>query len=304
MRHQRTDLNSFIALDALLAERSVTRAAKRLHMTQSAMSGVLKRLREDFGDPLLLPLGRGMQLTPRAESLVQPVREILLRVDAALGLHPQFDPATSRRRFVIVASDYVSHVLLGDVLARIARHAPGVVFDVRPVVGAARQLEHGGIDFIITPAHLAFAAHPQEKLYEDTYHVIACSTNTQLRSRITEEQYRSAGHVVYQGDEGASPWFDQWYANQHGSTRRVEVVTHGFALIPRFVIGTRRIATVQTRLARQFAQALPIRLLKPPVETPRLTEVLQWHRYRDDDPGVQWVRAEIVAAAREMAKAR
>lgn len=303
MRHQRTDLNLLIALDALLADRSVTGAAKRLHMTQSAMSGLLKRLREDFGDPLLVPLGRGMQLTPRAESLVQPVREILLRVDAALGLHPQFDPATSRRRFVIVASDYVSHVLLGDVLARIAPQAPHLGFDVRPVAGAARQLEQGGVDFIVTPAHLAFAGHPQEKLYEDTYHVIACARNARLRTRITAEQYRAAGHVVYQGDEGANPWFDQWYANQHGNTRRIEVITHGFGLIPRFVIGTGRVATVQTRLARQFAQVLPIRLLKPPIETPRLTEVLQWHRYRDDDPGVQWVRAQIVAAAREMARA-
>jgi DNA-binding transcriptional LysR family regulator len=303
LRHQRTDLNLLIALDALLAERSVTRAAKRLHMTQSAMSGVLKRLRDDFGDPLLVPLGRGMQLTPRAESLVQPVREILLRVDAALGLHPQFDPATSGRRFVIVASDYVTHVLLGDALARIAPKAPGLSFDVRPVVGSARQLEQGGVDFIVTPAHLAFAGHPQERLYEDTYQVIACEGNRELRRGITAEQYRSAGHVVYQGDEGANPWFDQWYANQHGNTRRIEVVTHGFALMPRFVIGTNRVATVQTRLAREFARAMPIRLLKPPIETPRLTEVLQWHRYRDDDPGVQWVKEEIVAAARAMARA-
>src|SRR3954467_4262234 len=116
MRYQRIDLNLLIALDALLAERNVTRAAERMHMTQSAMSGVLARLREYFDDPLLVPVGRTLRLTPRAESLVQPVREILLKVDSTLGAHPEFDPANASRHFVVIASDYVSHVFLGEVL--------------------------------------------------------------------------------------------------------------------------------------------------------------------------------------------
>src|SRR3954464_7975342 len=132
MRYQRIDLNLLIALDALLAERNVTRAAERMHMTQSAMSGVLARLREYFDDQLLVPVGRAMKLTPRAESLIEPVRDILLKVDSTLGVRPEFEAATAQRHFVLIASDYVSNVLLAEVLRRIALVAPGLSFDVRP----------------------------------------------------------------------------------------------------------------------------------------------------------------------------
>lgn len=301
MRYQRIDLNLLIALDALLAERNVTRAAERMHMTQSAMSGVLARLREYFDDQLLVPVGRAMRLTPRAESLVQPVRDIILKVDSTLGVRPDFDPATAQRRFAIIASDYVSHVLLADALRRIAPLAPSLSFDIRPTAdGMAQELDQGRVDFLVTPAHLALGNHPQAVLFDDTYHVIACPEHPELQDGVTLEQYQSLGHVVYKNEQGTSPWFEQWYANQHGDTRRVEVLTHGFTLMPRFVVGTRRIATIQTRLAMQFEKAMPLRLHAPPLPTPRLTEVLQWHRYRDDDPGVQWVRDRIMAAAQDL----
>lgn len=299
MRYQRIDLNLLIALDALLAERNVTRAAERMHITQSAMSGVLARLRDYFDDPLLVPVGRTMRLTPRAESLVQPVKDILLKVDSTLGVRPEFEPATARRHFTIIASDYVSHVLLAEVLRRVSLMAPGLSFDVRPTGSTMMQdLDQGRVDFLITPAHLTVAEHPKVLLFEDTYHVIACRNHPQLQGAITLEQYQSLGHVVYQNDQGAAnPWFEQWYANQHGQTRRIEVITHSFGLMARFIVGTHRIATLQTRLGIQFEQGMAVQLLELPLETPRLTEVLQWHRYRDDDPGVQWVREQIVAVA-------
>lgn len=301
MRYQRIDLNLLIALEALLSECNVTRAAERVHITQSAMSGVLSRLRDYFGDPLLVPVGRTMQLTARAEALLQPVRDILLKVDSTLGVRPEFDAATEARHFTVVASDYLSHVLLAEVLRRVAVTGPGLTFDFRPAGPSMMQdLDKGRIDFLITPAHLTIPEHPQAVLFEDTYQVIACRQHPDLQQGITLEQFQSLGHVVYQNEQGHNPWFEQWYANQHGHTRRVEVVTHAFALLPRFIVGTRRIATVQTRLAMQFEQSMPVRLLAPPLDTPRLTEVLQWHRYRDDDPGVQWVRDQIVEVAQQM----
>ncbi|RZL91935.1 MAG: LysR family transcriptional regulator [Variovorax sp.] len=301
MRYQRIDLNLLIALDALLAERNVTRAAERMHMTQSAMSGVLGRLREYFDDQLLVAVGRTMRLTQRAEGLIEPVREIILKVDSTLGVRPEFEPAAAKRHFTIIASDYLSHVLLAEVVRRMAHEAPGLSFDIQPSSSTMGQdLEQGRVDFLITPAHLTAPDHPRAVLFEDTYHVIACQQHPALQAGITLEQYQSLGHVVYQNERGQNPWFEQWYANEHGETRRIEVITHGFALMPRFIVGTRRIATVQTRLARQFEQAMPVRLLEPPMETPRLTEVLQWHQYRANDPGVQWVREEIIAAAHQL----
>ncbi|MDP9901105.1 LysR family transcriptional regulator [Variovorax ginsengisoli] len=301
MRYQRIDLNLLIALDALLDECNVTRAAERMHMTQSAMSGVLARLRDYFDDPLLVPVGRSMQLTARAQTLIQPVRNIILQVDAALGVKPEFDPTSARRHFTFIASDYVSQVLLAEVLRRVAQLAPGLSFDVRPThPSMALELDQGRTDFLVTPAHLTLAEHPQAVLFEDTYHVIACEQNPSTRQGISLAQYEALGHVVYQDTQGSNPWFEQWYANQHGNARRVEVVAHGFLLMPRFIVGTQRIATIQTRLARQFVQTMPIRLLDPPFEPPRLTEVLQWHRVRNDDPGIQWIRHQILTVASEL----
>ena len=295
------DLNLLAALDALLEERNVTRAAERMHLSQSAMSGVLARLREHFDDRLLVPVGRTLQLTPRAETLVGPVRDIILKVDATLGVQPQFEPLLARRHFALIASDYLAHVLLPDVLRRIAAQAPGLSFEIRPTgPSMTRDLEQGRVDFLITPAHLTAPEHPQAVLFDDGYHVVACRDHPELGARIGAAQYRRLGHVVYQNESGNNPWFEQWHAQAHGDTRRVEVVTRGFALMPQFVVGTRRIATLQTRLARQLAQSLPIRLLKPPMAVPRLSMVLQWHSYRSTDPGVAWVRAQIEACAAQM----
>ena len=298
MRHQRVDLNLLVALDVLLTERSVTRAAERLCVTQSAASGMLSRLRECFDDPLLVPVGRSLKLTPRAERLVDPVRDILLRVDSTLGLRLEFDPATAQRHFVVIASDYVVEVLLGEVLRQLAHRAPGLSFEVRSMAGSlGHELDNGRVDFLITPAHLAVAEHPQTLLFEDTYSVVACAGNESLREGVSLEMFSKLGHVVYQNAQAGHPWFELWYANRPGPPRRIEVITHGFTLLPHFILGTSRIATVQTRLAMRFCEDTGMRMLKPPFDAPRLTEVLQWHRYRDDDPGVRWVRDLIIRVA-------
>lgn len=294
MRYQRIDLNLLVALDALMDERNVTRAAERMHITQSAMSGILARLREHFDDPLLVQVDRSMRLTPRAESLVQPVKDIIAKVDSALGVLPTFDPATAKRRFVVIASDYVSTVLLADVLRHIESLAPGLTFELNPTRdGMAQELEQGRVDFLVTPAHLVVPEHPQMPLFDDTYKVVACKRNPELLAGMTLERYQSLGHVVYQGDKGTNPWFDQWYANRYGSTRTEAVITNNFFMMARFIVGTSRVATVQTRLAMQFEEMFPVTLHEPPLEAPRLREVLQWHKYRDEDPAVHWVREQM-----------
>lgn len=301
MRYQRIDLNLLVALDVLLAEQNVTRAAERLYMTQSAMSGVLGRLRDYFEDPLLTQVGRAMCLTPLAESLVEPVRDIILRIDSTIASRPDFEPAQAQRHFVIIASDYVSRVLLADVLRRVVRVAPGLTFELRPTSPKMMQeLDQGLADFLITPAHLSSTDHPQLTLFDDSYKVMACAQNPLCEAGIDFDSYTNAGHVVYQYEKGGNPWFEQWYANQHSRSRRIEVITYDFNLIARFVIGTNRLATVQTRLATQFEQTMPIRLFSTPMDTPRLVEVLQWHRYRDDDPGCAWLRLQIMEAAQAL----
>src|ERR1700753_1546934 len=133
MHLNRFDMNLLIALDALLREKNVTRAGERIYLSQSTMSGALQRLRDYFGDELLVRVGRELELTPRAQTLVDPVRDILLRVQAALESEPSFDPATAARRFSIVMSDYCFLTFLRPVIKRLQEEAPGITCRVEPL---------------------------------------------------------------------------------------------------------------------------------------------------------------------------
>ncbi len=301
MRYHKLDLNLLTALKALLTEKNVTRAGESVHVTQSAMSGILARLRDYFGDPLIVQIGRKMELTPLAESLVEPVNDVLLRIDAAIATRPAFDPATTRRHFSLVASDYACKVLLLDVLRRIHRDAPGISLEfLNPSESAAADLEAGEVDFIINPESQHSPVQSGVVLFEDSYTIVVDAANSELGDTIGMGQYLALRHVAYKSGRHGLPHFETWMANRHPDERRIEVNAHSFHLLPQLVIGTSRVATMHTRLAMMLAKELPVRLVKPSFEIPRLVELLQWHKYRDLDPGSMWLRDAIVAGARRL----
>lgn len=299
MRYQRLDLNLLTALRALLTERNVTRAGEQLHVTQSAMSGMLARLREYFDDPLITPVGRRMELTPLAETLVEKVNDLMLRLDATLSIRPEFDPASSRRHFSIVASDYLTQVLLLDVLRDVHREAPRVTVEFhQPSNMAAAELENGEVDFVINPARFTTPNQASIDLFEDSYHAVVDGDNTEVGDRVTLEQFKALRHVTMQNN--GRPHFESWFVSEHGAPPHVDVVVNNFGLLPLLLLGTRRMATLHTRMAVQVAQQFPVRLVRLDFEAPRLIETLQWHRYRDLDPGSQWLREKIIAHAESL----
>lgn len=297
MHFHRLDLNLLVALDAILAERNITRAAERLHLSQPALSGALGRLREYFGDDLLVQVGRRMVPTPLAESLIGPVREILLKVETTIQTKPGFDPSTSQRNFRIQMSDYVSIVLMTQALPKIQRVAPHITFELLRYADAPWEaLDRGEIDFLVQPINYFQAGHPNEPLFDDSYTCIAWRDNPHVGERITMAQYLELGHVVMRFGSAQTPAFDEWFFEQYGHTRRVEVVTSSFSAIPPLVVGTTRIATVHQRLAKFFMQYLPLKEVAPPLEMPILTEAIAWHRYWDHDQGNLWLRRMLKAA--------
>ena len=301
MRYNRLDLNLLIALKALLTEQNVTRAGETIFVTQSAMSGILARLRDYFDDPLIVQVGRKAKLTPLAESLLEPVTDVLVRIDAAISTRLVFDPAVTRRHFSIVTSDYVQSVFLIDFLRTMHREAPNVTLELRqPSENASADLEAGEVDFIISPDRFISQSQSGEALFEDDYVVAVSADNPHVGDTIDLESYVSMGHVTFQNGTRGRPMFESWFAKQHGEMRRVEVTAHTFNLLPQLIIGTRRVATLHQRLARRYAAALPIRLVRPLFQIPTLVEVLQWHKYRDLDPGSAWLRDRIIAMAREL----
>ncbi|MGB6945058.1 MAG: LysR family transcriptional regulator [Bryobacteraceae bacterium] len=287
------DLNLLVALDALFAERSVSRAGERLHLSQSATSGALARLREVFRDPLLVQVGRKMVLTPAAEALVEPVRDFLLHAESILNINPVFNPGSSMRKFRLLMSDYVETVLMAEALPRIEQVAPGIRFEfVSNVQGGFDALDRGEIDLSIGPAMRLSSAHPSEPLFDDQFICVVWSGNTRVKSAITLSEYLSMGHVVVRfGKHRELTTFDEWFLERFGYERRVEVITTAFNAVPQLLVGTSRIATLHRRLALFYQRYLPLKIIQPPFEIATLQESMQWHKSRDRDPGTVWLRS-------------
>jgi DNA-binding transcriptional LysR family regulator len=301
MQFRQLDLNLLVALDALLTERNITEAGRRVFLTQSAMSGALARLREHFADELLIQVGRKMVTTPLADSLAEPVRDILLKIDAAIKTRPEFNPSTSHRRFSLMMSDYVATVFMPEVLRRAATQAPHVTFDLlsNDVTDPFETLDRADIDFLIMPEHLLHKQHPSEQLFEESYACLISADHPLIGDSLTQQQYLEMGHVVGQY-RARIPMIDQWFLTKMGLTRRSEVFASSFNVVPHLVVGTHRIATTQRRLAEIYARALPLRVLEPPFEMPLLTEALQWHKDFQEDPGRLWLRTILRACAADM----
>ncbi len=287
------DLNLLVALDALFAEKSVSRAGQRLHLSQSATSGALARLREVFHDQLLVPVGRKMVMTPVAEALVNPVRDLLLQAEAILNNNPVFDPASSTRKFRLLMSDYVETVLMTEALPRMEQFAPGIRFEfVSNFEGGFEALDRGEIDLSIAPSLRLTSEHPSEPLFEDEFVCVIWSGNSRVKSAISLDEYLAMGHIVVRfGKRQELTTFDEWFMERLGHERRIEVVTTAFNLVPQLLVGTYRIATLHRRLALFYQRHLPLKILNPPFEIATLQESMQWHKSRNRDPGTVWLRS-------------
>jgi DNA-binding transcriptional LysR family regulator len=285
------DLNLLVALEALLTECNVTQAGARLNLSQPAMSGALARLRGHFQDELLVSVGRRMVRTPLADELIGPVRDVLLKTRATLEARPSFDPATSTRSLSVAASDYFTTVLLADVLRRVAREAPCMTIQLRPLGRQADEaLDSGELDFLIHPADYLLEAHPSDVLFEDGYTCVAWSGNPAVGTTLSPEEYLSLGHVVFQPGAHPAVSHEEEHLRKARHKRRVAVYSPSFCLLPELVVGTAHVATVHTRLALEYATRLPLKLLLMPIPVPPIVEMVQWHRVHELDPAHQWFR--------------
>lgn len=296
MQRPGLDLNLLVTLRVLLAERSVTRAAQIMCVTQPAMSASLARLRDYFDDHLIVQMGRRMELTPLGESLVAPLTDTMTHIQATLATRPSFDPGSSNRCFSILASDYVFSVLLQGVLRRMELQAPGVRLELRPPEeGAAALLDGGAIDLLVVPPRFASAGHESTPLFDDDYRIVADADNRWVDGPLSFERYLELGHVVF--DHFGKPDYDLWFEQRHGDLRSIELTVNSFWQMAQSVVGTRRVAVMPARMAQAAARALSLRQIVPAFETPKFSVVMQWHKYRNQDPGSAWLRGLICEQA-------
>jgi DNA-binding transcriptional LysR family regulator len=306
MHLNKFDLNLLIALDALLQEKNVTRAAERVFVSQPAMSAALQKLRDYFNDPLLVRAGRELCLTPRGLSLVEPVREALLHVQATLGTQPTFDPATVKRGFSVIVRDHIVPRLMPAVLRRLLAEAPHVSCAVEELSQTSlSRLEHGDSDLAVlidNPQLFGLQAFPEwlrlVELKTVRWVCVVCREHPYIRDELTEELYASMPHV-FSKPQGPGVSVLELMARYAKVDLDVRVTTQSPFELPFIVPGTPLIATVPENIANRLAPLLPIRIFAPPHAIPDSREILMWHKRNESDPGHAWLRDLFIECSRQ-----
>jgi LysR family nod box-dependent transcriptional activator len=294
------DLNLLVALDALLDERSVTRAADRLGLSQPGMSNTLARLRKLVGDPLLVREGLTLVPTPRAESLRQPVQEALSLIQAALDdRRSDFDPGSDRATFTISCSDYSLLMLIGPLVRRLAAAAPGLTIQVLPrAPDPVRLLRDGEADLVIEPSEIMpDVTLPRTRLFADRWLCCVWAGNAEVGEQMTMETYLRLGHVVYSAVRGHPVSLPDTYLAQAKVPRRTEFTVESFLLAPFLLQGTDLVTLVPERASSHLRRTADVRFLEPPLPLPPITETLWWNPRQTVDPAHSWLRARITETA-------
>jgi DNA-binding transcriptional LysR family regulator len=301
----RIDLNLLIHLDALLTERSVTRAAARVGIGQSAMSHNLARLRELFDDELLTRGSDGMRLTPRAVMLLEPLRTMLAQLEALVSRDQVFDPATAVRTFRFGLPDSMEILIMPTLLARMREVAPGIHLRLYNSDASRlfEELDADEIDLAIGYGALQAGQvhHKRRKLFTETWLCMFNAEKTGIVPPISLDHFVRFPHVLTSLRPGRSVrGIVDEALEKLGLHRSIALTTPRFLAVPSLVASTPVIVTMQARLARLFAAELGLSLSPPPVELSELTISLLWHASYDHDPAHTWLRELVTQVAAEL----
>jgi LysR family transcriptional regulator, nod-box dependent transcriptional activator len=249
---QNFDLNLLASLDALLSEKSVSRAARKTHVAQSTMSGILRRLRDQFDDQLLVRYGRRCELSPLAQSLAISVRQILLQIESTVSSRPLFNPETDKRRFRIMASDYGTVVYLSAVFRQTERLAPHLSFDIVPINSPLDSIRSGAVDLCVTGnPDIRFDVGSDQLLRSDVLfsEVYCCvvARDHPLRDAVTLDQFFQFPHVVAQFS-GVTMVTSGLRASGGQNRSNPIINVSGFSVIPSLVCGTASIGILPSRM--------------------------------------------------------
>jgi DNA-binding transcriptional LysR family regulator len=296
------DLNLLVTLNALLEERSVTRAADRVGVSQPAASAALGRLRRHFGDELLKRAGGKSSLTPLAVDLLPRTVEALQSVTHVFDAGSAFDPGHAVQEFALMMSDYAATVIGPPLTALVAARAPGVrlrLEQMEPFAAAHPAEVLRRVDGLFLP-HGMISDLPAVDLFEETWVAIAAADNPAVGEVLTLTQAASLSWVTsVHGREGSTPAVQQLRAA--GVEPRVAVVVDGFSAIPFLVAHTDRVALLPSRLAHRLARAADVRVVRFDWAMGPMRTAMWWHPSRHSDPAHSWLRSVVAEAGREIA---
>lgn len=292
---QRLDLNLLVTLDVLLTEHNVTRAAERLHLSQPSVSVHLAKLRDIFGDPLLLPGPRGMQPTARADELREPLRLALEGLGRAVAPVAPFNPAEATNIWRIGAADYGESTIVLPALKRLRSEAPLTqlaVLDLSPS-RVFKHAEQGAIDLALQSADDAPPGLHRQSLFNERYVLVGRLGHPRLKQRMTVQDFCDLEHVLVSKD-GSGGFYgvtDKSLA-EVGLSRRVALSVPHFLFVMSVLVSTDLVAMLPSRLVmgRNDLQAV-----EAPVEVPGFEMVMVWHERVHRDGASQWLR-EVVSS--------
>ncbi|HTO78826.1 MAG TPA: LysR family transcriptional regulator [Methylocystis sp.] len=294
------DLNLLLALKALVEEKSVSRAADKLCLSQPAMSHVLRRLRSQLDDPILVKTSSGMVPTERALALLDPTVTVLREIERIVEPPPRFDPATTRRRFVISTSDYVMFTLLPTLVGMMARLAPNIELHVRqPITGPPHvALEEENIDLAIGfDAIFGNAPHIRsDTLMRENLVCLTRRCNTGVPGdHVSLEQFLECKHILITWREGGTGLIDDCLAKL-GMHRDISIVLPHFMTAPWILEKTDLLLCLPQRMAERFVQLAPLKILPIPIELPRYELIMLWPPRQEKDQAHKWLRDLVLKA--------
>ena len=294
MNVQDVDLNLLRAFDAVLQEKSVTGAATRLGLTQPAVSNALSRLRGLFGDPLFVRTSAGMDPTPFARELGEPVRQALALLESALAHGPGFDPASSTRAFRFYMSDLGQIEFLPPLIERVQRVAPGVrleavALDVEDIADA---LAAGALDLAVGFLPALGPPVRRRQLFRDPYVCLMRSDHPHIGKTLTRKSFVEASHalVSYRGGHRVI----EEALERAGLARRIALRVPHFTVVPMVLERTDLILILPARVAAVFERRGRFKALPLPVPIPPADVGVHWHERFDADPGNRWLREQLL----------
>jgi DNA-binding transcriptional LysR family regulator len=304
MNIAKVDLNLLVYLDVLLREGSVTKAANQLSITQPAMSNGLKRLRDLFKDPLLVRTSDGMTPTKRALELKPVIRDVLSKLESSIHPSTDFSPATSKRTFRIMASDYAESTLLLEVIGQLGELAPNVTLDIiTPSDVTFHDVEQGRVDMAINRFEELPLSFHQKVVWYDTF---SCAINSDnpIKDHFNLDSYLSSKHIWvsktgFGVGVGIDPnevqklgWVDA-ELTKIGKKRDIQVFTRHYHVALQLAKAQNLVATLPTKAANLYQSDPNVEILPPPFDIPPIALKMAWSALLQHDTGHIWLRRLI-----------
>lgn len=297
------DLNRLLVLHAVLTERSVTRAAATLHVTPSAISNALARLRATFDDPLLVRSGRGLVLTPRAVTLGPQLADAIAAMARVVETQSSFDPTRSTRRFTLACSDAEQISEVPRIAGAFARKLPKASLRVVSVdqLESMGGLPSGEVDVAIAPAHGPRPDLHSSELYEEEGGLVVRKGHPHVRRRMSKQQFNTLRHIdilLALGGPGIGHRIVEEFFASHGLHRDIAISVPSFAAAAAIAAHTDWVAGMPRRMAAAFLRQMPLITVAMPVPAVRFRIQLVWHARTHQDAGAAFFRSLILAAVR------